>query len=130
MEKREDFFIPEEIAEWIGLKKSEYLSKLIEKQISGDIGFEQYHLYDTYIPGTIERPDKTYESSDDDQKIRTYIRTYSERSGFHQVVVGVVLDDRTNSADVFVPIISFVSRESEVVKIFSIGTTLNGPVLN
>lgn len=130
MEKRDDFYIPEEVAEWIGLKKSEYLSKLIEKQVPGDIGFEQFHLYDTYMPGTIERPDKTYESSDDDQKIRTYIKTYSDRSGFHQVVIGVLLDDKKNSADVFVPIISFVCRESDLVKEFSKGTVLNSPVLN
>jgi hypothetical protein len=103
---------------------------LIEKQVAGDIGFEQFHLYDTYIPGTIERPDKSYESTEDDEKIRTYVRTYSERSGFHQVVIGVVLDDKQNSADVFVPIICFVSREKDVVKDFCHGTALNSPVLN
>lgn len=130
MEKRDDFYIPEEIAEWIGLKKSEYLSKLIEKQVPGDIGFEHYHLFDDYVPGTIENPDKTYESNVDDQSVRTYIKTYSERSGFHQVVIGVVLDDKKNHADVFVPIITFVSRESEIVKIFTVGTVANGPTLN
>jgi hypothetical protein len=130
MEKREDFYIPEEIVEWIGLKKSEYLSKIIDNQIPGDISFEHYHLYDQFVPGTIETPDKTYESIEDDQRIRSYIKTYSERSGFHQVVVGVILNDKKNQADVFVPILSLVSRESEIVKIFSVGTVVLGPILN
>lgn len=130
MQKREDFHIPEDIAEWIGLKKSEYLSKIIENQVAGDIGFEQFHQFDDFVPGTIERSDKTYESSDDGQKIRTYIRTYSESSGFHQVVVGVLLDDKKNNADVFIPIITFVTRESLLVKLFSLGKVIAAPTLN
>jgi hypothetical protein len=130
MEKRDDFYIPEEVAEWVGLKKSEYLSKLIGGLVPGDIGFEEFHLFDSYVPGTIERPDKTYESSDDDQRIRTYIKTYSENSGFHQVVIGVLLDDNDRRADVFIPIITFVSRNAEVVKLFSVGTVIGAPTLS
>lgn len=130
MEKRDDFYVPEEVAEWIGLKKSEYLSKLIQFQGVNDISFEHFHLYDDYVPGTIERPDKMYESEDDDQTLRTYIKTYSERSGFHQVVIGVLLDDKEKNADVFIPIITFVSRESELIKEFSQGTVIGAPILN
>lgn len=130
MEKRDDFYVPEEMAEWIGLKKSEYLSKIIQKQSASDIGFEFFHLYDGYVPGTIEFPDKTFETVEDDQRIRTYIKTYSEQSGFHQVVIGVLLDDKENNADVFIPIITFVSRESELIKEFSMGAVVGAPILN
>lgn len=130
MEKRDDFYVPDEVVEWIGLKKSEYLSKLIQKQGANDISFEHFHIYDDYVPGTIERPDKMYESSDDDQRIRTYIRTYSEKTGFHQVVIGVLVEDHKKNADVFIPIITFVSKESELVKEFSQGTVIGAPTLN
>lgn len=128
MEKRDDFYIPEEVAEWIGLKKSEYLSKLIQKQEAGDIGFEEFHLFDSYVPGTIERPDKTFESTDDDKIIRTYVKTYSEKSGFHQVVIGVLIEEK--EARVFVPILSFVSRKKQLVMEFSVGNAIQKPTLN
>lgn len=130
MEKKEDFLIPDEIAEWIGLKKSEYLSKLIEKQIAGDIGFEQFHLFDSFISSTIEFPDKAYESEEDNQIIRTYIRSYNDRGHFHQVVVGVVIDDKKNNADVFVPILCFASRKDELVREFCVGEVITRPTLN
>lgn len=130
MEKRDDFYIPEEVAEWIGLKKSEYLSRLIEQQLPGDIGFEEFHLYDSHVPETIEKPDKSYESMEDDQKIRTYIKTYSDKKGFHQVVIGVLLDDKQKQADVFIPILTFVSRKTDIVKLFSVGTVISAHTLN
>jgi hypothetical protein len=130
MERREDFYIPEEIAEWIGLKKSEYLSRLIQHQPAGDIGFEAFPRYDRFIPGTIERPDRTYERTEDDQTIRTFVRSYDEDEVFHQVVIGVLLDDKKNKAAVFVPILSFVSTARELVREFSVGSVVGAPTLN
>lgn len=129
MEKRDDFYVPEEMAEWIGLKKSEYLSKLIQIQEFGDIGFEEFHLYDEYVVSTIEQPDKTYEFEDDKQRIRSYIKTYAERSGFHQVVAGVMLNDQ-DKAWVFIPIITFVTKNENLVKEFGKGEVILAPTLN
>lgn len=130
VEKRDDFFIPEEVAEWIGLKKSQYLSKIIEMGKPDDIGFEQYHLFDQHIPGTIENPDKAFESEDEDQKIRTYVRSYRTEVEFHQVVVGMVMDDKEMKASVFIPIISFVSKNDELIKEFCVGEVISRPTLN
>lgn len=130
VEKRDDFYIPEEIAEWVGLKKSEYLSKLIEKQVPGDLGFESFHLYDQYIPGTIESPDKAFESQDDSQLLRTYVRSYRGDCDFHQVVIGLVMDDQASKANVFIPILSFVSKMDEVVREFCVGEVITRPTLN
>lgn len=129
MEERDDFYIPEETAEWIGLKKSEYLSKLIEFQDAGDIGFEDFHLYDDSVIGTIEGPDKTFEFEDDRQRIRSYVKTYAEKGGFHQVVVGVMLNDQ-DKAWVFVPILTFVTRNEKLVKEFGKGEVILAPTLN
>ncbi len=130
MEKREDFYIPEEIAEWVSLKKSEYLSKLIQNQPSNDVGFEEFHLYDRLIAGTIETPDKAFEAEVDQEKVRTYVKSYQESFSFHQVVIGVVLDDKERRANVFVPIISFVTKNVELVKEFSVGEVITRPTLN
>lgn len=129
MEKRDDFLIPEDVAEWIGLKKSEYLSRIIQNQELDDISFENFHEFDDFVMGTIENPDKTYESEEDDQRIRTYIRSYSEKSGFHQVVIGVMLDDQSR-AFVFIPIITFVSQKDNLIKEFAQGEVLKTHTLN
>lgn len=129
MEKRDDFYIPDETAEWIGLKKSEYLSKLIELQGPDDIGFEDFLQYDSFVIGTIEGPDKTYEFEDDRQRIRSYVKTYAEKGGFHQVVVGVMLNDQ-DKAWVFVPILTFVTKDEKLVKEFGKGEVILAPTLN
>jgi len=130
MEKREDFYIPEELVEWVSLKKSEYLSKIIQLQTADDIGFEEFHLFDQYIPDTIENPDKAFETEEDQQKVRIYIRSFSEKFGFHQVVVGVVMDDKASKSNVFIPIITFVSKNVSLVKEFCVGEVITRPTLN
>lgn len=130
MEKKEDFYIPEELVEWVSLKKSEYLSRLIEKQGPDDIGFEEFHLFDSYIPGTIEGPDKAFETEEDQQKVRIYVKSFSDKFNFHQVVIGVVMDDKASKSNVFIPIISFVSKNVELVKEFCVGEVITRPTLN
>ncbi len=130
MEQRDDFYIPEDVAEWIGLKKSEYLSKLIQLQTPGDIGFEEYTRYERFLAGTIERPDRTYERSEDDQILRTYVRSYDQDELFHQVVIGVLIEDKELKGSVFIPVLSFVSRGAELVREFSVGRVIGASTLN
>lgn len=130
MAEKDDFYIPEEVAEWIGLKKSEYLSKLIENQRPGDLGFEDYHLYDSNIPQTIEKPDKVYESIIDHIKVRIYLRTNQTSFLYHQIVIGAVIPDKASGNEVFVPILSFVTKMAELVSVFCQGEVKNHHTLN
>lgn len=130
MEKNDDYYIPEEIAEWVGLKKSEYLSKLIMEVTADDYGFERYHEFNHLVAGTIETPDKVLEGEEEGQKIRTYIRSYQEKENFHQVVLGTVIVDKSFSNEVFIPILVFVTKKGDLVKFFSTGQVVSGPVLN
>lgn len=128
MERKEDYIIPEDVAEWIGLKKSEYLSQLIQKMTPDDFGFEEFHKFNHLVPGTIEHPDKAFEATEDNRTIRTYLRSYDEKGRFHQVVLGVLIEDK--EAEVFVPIIIFVSRKDDLVKEFTVGEVITRPTLN
>lgn len=130
MERRDDFYIPEEIVEWIGLKKSEYLSRLIERIAPDDIGFEKFHLFDAFVPQTIEVPDRIFEGVDEGHKIQTYVRTFPENGGFHQIVIGIVVPDKASDASVFVPILTFVSRKQELIQEFCAGEAKRRPTLN
>lgn len=130
MEKRDDFFIPEDIAEWIGLKKSEYLSKLIQNQKRNDFKFEEFHLYDHHIPTTIENPDKAFEFKEDEHTLRTYLRSYNDKVIIHQLVIGVLIDDKENKASVFVPILCFISNNDALIREFTQGEVITRPMLN
>ena len=124
----DEFYLPEDVAEWIGLKKSEYLSKLIENVHSDDYQFDDYHRFEMLIPSTIGEPDWSSEASEDKQILRTYCRAYAEPEVFQQVVVGVVIADQDKN-DVYIPIISFVSRKDNLIELFTTGK-ISRPTLN
>jgi hypothetical protein len=130
LDQLDEFFLPEEAVEWIGLKKSQLLSKLITLGTPDDFGFEEIHQFNELAPATIEHPDRSYGKDDEDYRIRTYIRTYRDKEQFHQVVIGGVFEDQDKKAEVFVPILIFISRKEEVVKAFCEGAPLVRPILN
>ncbi|MES2525983.1 MAG: hypothetical protein V4598_02815 [Bdellovibrionota bacterium] len=130
MSDEDKFSIPDEVEEWIGLKKSEYLSKLIENSKSGDFGFEEYHLFDNKMQETVEVPDRSFEEQQDGLMVQTYIKTYSDTKMFHHVVIGTMYTDRKNKSDIFLPILSFVTRFEEIVGVFSVGTQKGRPQLH
>jgi len=126
----DEFYLPEDVVEWIAQKKSEYLSKLIEKVGPDDFGFEAYHQFDDLISQTIGEPDKAFESQIENYQIRIFLRTYKRIHLFHQVVIGVLIPDHQNKSDVYIPILTIVSKDEELVKIFTVGEVIARPTLN
>lgn len=120
--------LSEEAMEWIGLKKSEYLSKLITHLVEEDLGFEQFPRFDSYIPQTLEKPDRSFQYTEDKQEVRVYVRTIEVGETVHQVVIGAVFPHQ--GKEIFVPILSFVTRMDDLVNLFSVGTPLSAPTLN
>ncbi len=130
MSEEDEFSIPDNVEEWIGLKKSEYLSKLIENGRPGDFGFEEYHLFDHKMQETIEAPHRSFEEVQDGLMVQTYIKTYSDSKMFHHIVIGTMYSDRKNKGEIFLPILSFVTRFEELVGIFCVGTPKGRPQLH
>ncbi len=130
MDSKENYYLSEEDAEWVGLKKSEYLSRLIGLLGPTDIGFEEYHKFDDLIHGTIHTPDRTFLYKEDGYDMRTYLKTYLQGQTFHQIVMGAILPGPENKSEIFVPVLVFVTRSEEVVKAFATGESKNPPVLN
>jgi hypothetical protein len=125
----DEFYLPEDIAEWLCQKKSEYLSKIIENATPDDFQFEQYAAFDEQIPQTLMNPDWSWEKIEDGQRVKTFCRSFRAQELIYQVVVGALIADQ-QKMDVFVPILSFVSRKENLVKIFSENHTLKRPLLN
>lgn len=130
MDHKEDFLLSEEAAEWIGLKKSEYLSKLIMQMGDDDIGFEQFHQFDHLIAETLVSPDRAYEDSSDSFKLRISVRTWEDNIPFHQVVVTAIIPDLTSNQEVHVPVLTFVTRNVEVLNQWRWGDPIARPTLN
>lgn len=130
MSDDEKFTIPEELEEWIGLKKSEYLSVLIENQPQEDFGFDEFHLFDHLIPDTVEGPDRSFEDKVDGRLLQTFIRTYSDDRMYYHVVLGSPFADEKAGIEAFLLVLSFVTRSEEVVKKFSTGQARARPTMN
>lgn len=112
----------------MSLKKSEYLSVLIEKMDEHDIQFEDYLNFEQHIPLTLSLPDWSTETIEDKQKIKTFCRTFADPEVFHQIVIGALIPDQDKNY-VFVPIISFVTRTEKLIQVFSDGK-ITRPILN
>ena len=130
MSDDDKYSIPEELEEWIGLKKSEYLSMLIENMAPEDFGFEEFHLFDDKIQETVEHPDRSYEETKDGYSVQTFVRTYSDAKMIHHVIIGCMYQDKKNQVEVFLPILTFVTRSEDVVGKFSVGRPMARPTLN
>jgi hypothetical protein len=118
------FYLPEDVIEWLGLKKSEYLSKLIVN----DFQFEEYLRFEEYLPETLSLPDWSIETLEDGFKVKTFCRTFGHPEVFHQMVIGAVIADQEKN-DVFIPILTFVTRTESLIKLFSAGK-ITRPTLN
>jgi hypothetical protein len=130
MEVKEDYFLSEEVLEWIGLKKSEYLSQLITHQQANDFPITEFHQFDTHIPMTIQEADNLYELQDEDYPVRIYIKAYAHDQVFTQIVLGAVLPDEKKDSEIFVPILSFITKDEKLVRLFSVGVSKTHPILN
>lgn len=124
----DEFYLPEDVIEWLGLKKSEYLSRLIEHIDQDDIQFEEYLRFDELIPSTLSLPDWSIETLEDNQRVKTFCRTFADPEVLHQIVIGALVPDQ-EQRDVFIPIISFVTRKEKMVNLFSAGK-ISRPTLN
>ena len=124
----DEFYLPEDMIEWLSLKKSEYLSKLILAVTEDDIPFEEYTQFDELIPATLSQPDWSAETIEDRQRIKTFFRTFADPERLYQIVIGVLVPDQ-NKNDVFVPIITFVTRKEGLVRHFNAGK-ISRPTLN
>lgn len=119
-EVMDEFYLPEEIMEWLSQKKSEYLSKLIENMESDDFQFHEFQQFEEFLPVTLATPDWTTDSILDGQRIKTFGRSFNDGKFFQQVVIGALVPDQ-NKNDVFIPIISFVTKKENLIRLFGGG---------
>ena len=114
----------EEFLEWVGLKKSEYLSWLIAELGPDDFGFDSFHKFDHLVPSTLERADEIWHLKTEDFPLSFYHKSHP-REGLIQIVI---LATEKKSAQ-GVPILSVVTKESKIASFFKQGQRSEGPLL-
>jgi hypothetical protein len=76
---------------------------------------------------TIARSDKSYADEVDGNRLHIYVKSYSHGT---QVVVGAVFPDPNKNSDVFVPVLTFMSKDNDLIRLFAVGKPLSSPILN
>lgn len=127
--RMDEFYLPEEIIEWLGYKKSALLSELISHAEGDDFSFEQYQSFERFIPETLSAPELIFDSEEDKINLKTFVKTYSDPEIFQQIVIGAMIPDQ-NKDLIFIPILSFVTRKQNLIKIFCHGRPTLRPVFN
>ena len=128
MGDKDQFIISEELAEWIGLKKSELLSELILASIADDLPLETHHLYDHSLHKTLESYDALYEGHENEYRVRLYVKSFTGKTTFYQAIKGVLIRDQSGQGFVFVPILSYVTKYLTILEIMSQGLSLEGSI--
>lgn len=124
--------IPTEVIEMLESKKSQMLAEMMINRSSGDIQFELFHKYDSYLDQTIQNPDEVYENEDDEgDEIYTYIRSFKQGDiPFFYVVICYLHQIGDGKESAVLPIIGFPSIDEMLYPKYAIGKKLNEKLKN
>jgi len=115
-----EIYLNEEDIEWMGLKKSEYLSLLIQNQTSDDYSFADFHLYDHLIPQTLKEPEWVSSVRENKYILKMFCKSHHGEKNLYQVVIGFVAEEKIDD-EVFVPILTFVTKDVSLAEQFKSG---------
>lgn len=115
-----EIYLSEDVIEWMEQKKSEYLSLLIQNQGADDISFADFHQYDHLISDTLTQPDWVSSVRDQKQIVKMYCKEHLKKDNIFQVVIGFIAEEKVDN-EVFVPILSFVTKEHSLAEQFKSG---------
>ncbi|MDD4974799.1 MAG: hypothetical protein PHY93_10640 [Bacteriovorax sp.] len=116
-------------------KKSVLLAELLVKRKDDDIPFEDFMLYESCFPETLETPDEVFESRDKEgDTFIVYIKSYiKERENFFYIISCLKRKDKENedSPDVSVfPVLAFPTNDLDLYSEFRTGKRIAGHLNN
>lgn len=121
-----------EVLETVERLKSSYLAEMLAERSEADIPFENFDLYDEYIPQTLEDPDEIYQTQDDiDDEVYTYIRSFSvDQKSFYYFVLCIMAGHHDEDEEIMMPFISFPTVDGSLYDKFRKGERLHGSLKN
>lgn len=123
--------IDPEIVEQIELKKSTLLAFHLLHRKDADIPFEAYEMYSEFIEGTLDNPDETYMSEDDNGEDHiTHIKAF-DRDGisffYIAICIRVSVDEES---DLMIPVYSFPTIDGQLCDAYRTGLKTSGNLKN
>lgn len=109
----DEFYLPEEVVEWIAQKKSELLAWVLTHQAEDDIPFEQHTDYADRVAEVLEGPDESWSQEWEGHEVLIHLRMFQGNDVFWMFVVSLnskVLNDPMGEK-VLIPIIAIPTWE-------------------
>ncbi|MFZ4713597.1 MAG: hypothetical protein ACOYL6_07795 [Bacteriovoracaceae bacterium] len=116
-------------------KKSSLLAELLQKRLPSDIPFENFYLYDVYIPSTIDVPDEVFSFDDEEgDELFVYLKGHAQGGvTFYYIVLCTKLNmnqkDNTQE-EVLYPILSFPTLDGKLYRQYCRGEKISGNLKN
>jgi hypothetical protein len=115
-------------------KKSTLLADLLMKRSTTDIPFENFHLYEPFIPSTIDNPDEVYSFNDEEgDEILVYLKGHIQSGvSFYYIVLckNLELDKQDQNQEVLFPILAFPTLDGKLTRYYCQGEKLSGNLKN
>ena len=111
----EEFYLPEDTVEWIGLKKSELLAWVLQHQSEGDIPFEEHEDFADRIPETLSAPDEAWGQKWDGHQVLIQLKMFEDDGVYYMFVVGLMspVMNSPSKDEVLVPILAIPTWETK-----------------
>lgn len=114
-------------------KKSKLLADLLEKRKEDDISFEDFMLYESCFPETLETPDEVFESRDNEgDEFFVYIKSFiAGEKNFFYIISCLKRKDMPESPGISVfPVLAFPTNDLDLYADFRSGKKIAGPLKN
>jgi hypothetical protein len=103
----EEFYLPEEVVEWLGRKKSELLAWVLENQALDDIPVEDHHKYEGAVAQTLANPDQAWGQKWEGYRVVVQLKMFEDRGVYWMFVVALLspVVDRPGE-EVIIPVLT------------------------
>lgn len=124
----DEFYLPDEIIEWVGLKKGELLAWVLENRDEADIPFEEYEDFTEMVPEALQNADETWLQNWEGNKIQIQLKMFEEEQVYWLMVISLkvpVVNEQEIENDVLVPILIVPTKYTQWLKKWLSGEKLH-----
>lgn len=108
----DEFYLPEEIAEWVDQKKSELLAWVIQHRDDGDVPFEEFGAYGENVEGVLLGADESWAQRWEGHEVRILLKHFEDDALWLFVVCYCAPVEGKPTDQVLVPILVLPTRHT------------------
>lgn len=115
----DEFYLPDDVLEWVGLKKGELLAWVLENRDDGDIPFEEYEDFTEKVPEALQHADETWLQSWEGHQVQIQLKMFEEDQVHWLLVISLkapVINEQEIENDVLVPILIVPTKYTSWLK--------------